>query len=140
MKKYNNQNINESITETEIIDKNIINKRDTLIKKIDILRLESGSTVFYINGDFKTKFNFGRGKSWDVLYQVADEGSCTINNKKYRENRVSYFNSTKNNPLYSNYGFGISKILCTDGNRIVIPENIEIKMITKQMIPKSKKS
>ena len=103
-------------------------ERERTIKKLEILKKDSGRLEVYINGNYDRPFSFSRGRNWSLMYELAENGDVTFNKGFF-----DYFNSSSKNPLYSNYGYIKTKILKSEDGRII--KNIEeIKLVTQKKI------
>lgn len=107
------------------------------INKIEIVedKTEKKKVSFYINEDYSKLFEFNRNKTWTPLYDLARDQEVDYNRSFF-----NYINSNKDNPLYSNYKFNITKILKMDGE--YIKPNIPIVLKSQKTITtrKNKKS
>jgi DnaJ-class molecular chaperone len=118
--------------EVETVD----NKEKKSINKIEILKdkTERKRIKVYLNNDYQNPKEFSRNKSWGKMYELADIGFIDYNNIFY-----NYFNTGKNNPLYAKRcGFKTALIVKREDDLIV--PNIEIKLITKNMLARLLKS
>ncbi len=103
------------------------------IEKIEIIK-GTGRLEVYINENYNNKLDFSRKKYWSKMYDLA-ENKFIDHDKGF----LDYFNSGKNNPLYSKkYGFIKTKILKQE-DRTIVP-NIEINIITKNKVARRLKN
>ncbi|MCX6715618.1 MAG: hypothetical protein NT077_01215 [Candidatus Taylorbacteria bacterium] len=107
--------------------------RGGFIEKIEILKNynDQGRVKIYVNGIYDNLMDFTRGKSWDLMYQMARDMGVPYD--KDSRKFYNYFNFNKFNPLYSKYGgFKITKLLkIVDG--YIMPDK-EIIMTTQNKI------
>lgn len=99
------------------------------INKIEIIedKTENKKVSFYINEDYSKLFEFSRNKTWTLLYNLAKDQEVD-----YEKQIFDYINSNKDNPLYSNYKFNITKILKMNGE--YIEPNIPIVLKSQKTI------
>jgi hypothetical protein len=78
-------------------------------------------------------FDFGRGKNWRNIYDLAENQTI-----KWDKGVFDYFNYSLKNPLYAKHDFSITKILKRQDNEIIPNIKIQIttqKKITQQLNP-----
>lgn len=97
------------------------------IFKIEILEKNYGITA-YINGEYHKPLNLQKRKYWEIMYTLAEKGAVDFN-----KGFIDFFNTNKNNSLYKQTGYLVTKILKTEGD--VIVKNIEeIKLISQKKV------
>ena len=90
--------------------------------ELEIDKTENKRIKAYINTSYNNPFYFNRRKYWKKMYELARDKQTS-----YDKGFSSYFNSNQINPLYSRYGFKLTKILKQDG--LFIEPNIKISLI-----------
>jgi hypothetical protein len=104
-------------------------KQGAKIFSIEVLEDESelkGITV-YINTEYDIPKKFMRKQYWTALFNLAKEQSIA-----YDKAMFDYFNSNKQNPLYSKGDFTVTKILKEEDN--YIKPNITIEIVTQKKV------
>lgn len=109
------------------------NNNNPHIEKIEILKDNSDrkAIVLYINGNYDIPIVFNRGKTSNLLYDLARDGEVPYNRSSF-----DYMNSNIAHPFYSKYGFAVSKILKQEKN--FIQPNIPITLKHQKSITQTK--
>ena len=98
----------------------------------EIVCVDSGQNNKFkvvLNGNYKNPIEGDKAiSSWSILFRIADEEP--IEYKEINKGNLDYFNSNKNNKIYTRTGYNLTKILKKE-RRFVVP-NIEMEVISEK--------
>jgi len=110
-------------------------RTNNLINEIICVEPRYGSEfLIVVNGDYKNTITGDKNKSWDLLLKLAKEGKIYFGDAPKWQ--VDYFNSNKNNRLYTQTGCMVTKILKKEGEYFV--PNIEMSVISERAYSRRK--
>ncbi len=105
------------------------------IREIICVRPSSGSNRFKIvvNGNYLGFITADMVKpSWDLLFKVADEKRVFCDSKSQYKNSLDYFNTNKNNKIYTQTSHKLTKILKMEGEYIFAEDWVTINVASEK--------